>query len=180
MGIGSIDNPYVENPFAGRITNVHWDDDGDPGETDPRSVFALFVFSEVIANGFWTATETGTETGSVTLLWSGGGDPNVSMVPISFSGANIFGSNPVTYVSIAPGAHYVFTLTVNGTLDDAPNPALETDGTVTADIRTIDPATGAAGGAVVSASVTVHSGETQSMTAGGGGTAPSNRTVSGP
>lgn len=22
--IGSLENPYVENPFAGRITNVHW------------------------------------------------------------------------------------------------------------------------------------------------------------
>ena len=24
MGIGSLENPYVENPYAGRIVNVHW------------------------------------------------------------------------------------------------------------------------------------------------------------
>jgi hypothetical protein len=28
MGIGSPENPYVENPYAGRIVNVHWSDEG--------------------------------------------------------------------------------------------------------------------------------------------------------
>lgn len=30
-GFGSLAKPYVENPFAGRITNVHWRNRGDGG-----------------------------------------------------------------------------------------------------------------------------------------------------
>jgi len=39
MGIGSPENPYVENPYAGRIVNVHWKKDRD--EQPPLSATAL-------------------------------------------------------------------------------------------------------------------------------------------
>ena len=40
--IGSLENPYVENPFAGRITNVHWKH--RPGEMIGGTVVGLVIF----------------------------------------------------------------------------------------------------------------------------------------
>lgn len=116
MGWGKLETPYVENPFAGRIVNVHWKH-GKPGTQTPRTVFGMLA-TGAAAYGTWSVSEAvpgvNGETGSVMLQWSGGGINSIytnTMSVVSWSGANIFNSSPVIFVSVAPGAVWEMELT---------------------------------------------------------------------
>ncbi len=122
MGWGNLDTPYVENPFAGRIVNVHWRHK-KPGVGTPRTVFGMLA-TGAAAYGTWSISEavpgSGGESGSVVLQWGGGGIGNIytnTMSLISHSGTNIYNSVPVKFVSVAPGAEWEMSLTA--TVDPA-------------------------------------------------------------
>lgn len=184
-GFGSLAKPYVENPFAGRITKVHWRSGGS-GPGPLRLVFALHADTAGglvdALLGTWTVSETGAEDGSVTLSFAGGqadGFINASMNVTAFSGSNIFGSVPVFFVSVAPGADWSMEVSFSAHLNEF-SPGNET---ATVSIWTIGDGstplvpfpgfiTGTITGAVLEASVDLTPGETGSASGSASGTAP--------
>jgi len=175
-GIGSPENPYVETWFAGRIVNVHWKH-GPPPEPHLRLVMGL---QEAEGNNHyaspltWAVSESGTETGSATLLGPGAGDAYrvMTLSLVAFAGSNIFGVVPPKYVSIAPGA--AWSMTLSGTISLGPQPPgfPVQHASATYNAVTIDPATGAPNGTLLSITLECQSGESQSLSLSASGVAP--------
>src|SRR4051812_40935168 len=94
MGFGSLENPYVENPFAGRIIDVHWRTPSTPiGGTCEGNIGFIIGF------GTWTGTigiidwATGTIYASfpISLTDPGGFAEARSSFSVSASGALALG-----------------------------------------------------------------------------------------
>jgi hypothetical protein len=176
-GIGSVENPYVETWFAGRIVNVHWDH-GKPGPTPKRLVIGL---QDAEGNNhfavplIWTVSESGPETGSATLRGPGQGDVYrvMTLSVIAWSGANIFGASTTQYVTIAPGADWNMTLSGTITLGPQPPGFPVQLAHATYNAVTIDPATGAPNGTLLSLTLECESGGTQTLSLSASGVAPS-------
>lgn len=169
MGIGSLDNPYVETFLAGPIVNVHWKNKG-PGTGPLRTVFGMLA-TGAAAHGTWTIIEAvpgGGESGSVVLQWAGGGIGNIytnTMSVLSSSGTNIFGTVPVKFVSVSPGA--VWEMSLTATVDPA---EFGETGSANVDIVTVN-ADGTPGSTVLSVAVPIDMipfpGGTDTQTTGG-------------
>ena len=175
MGIGSIEDPYVETHFiAGFLTNVHWKNK-KPGPSPLRTVFGLIAEPGTLGNVFhgeWDAVESGTETGAATVQFPPGslvGETFLTMSLLSFSGSNIYGTNPVKFISISPGANWDFTLTVK---HGAPTGPFAGPVSLTFHIVVVNIADQTPGETVLSITAAAEPGETVTVSETASGTAP--------
>lgn len=177
MGFGNLETPYVENPFAGWITKVHWRK-GKPGPAPLRLVFGLVpVPGGSLGSSFsgqWAAVESGIEVGAATVAFPASTTipPYATMSLISWSGSNIYGVAPfIKFISISPGAHWYFSVTMTH-VGAVPGPFAGT-ASITVQIVTVDPITGLPNGVVLESTATVEPGDTVTVTQTASGVAPS-------
>ncbi len=172
-GFGDPEHPYVENPIANWVIDVHWRGKGRPGVGPKRTQFGLIGHMSDgagTANGSWTITDGGPkEPGTAVTLWGGVGLLTIWTQPslISNTGSPLLFFRP--FASIAAGDSWSMSLTLNFTT----HPFLAESFTLTVYTVVDDgSALGGPGAVVLATALALGKGESDSVTVTAAGVAP--------
>ncbi len=117
---GTWESPFWEHPHITGWIRPAWGGEGS-GAPPLRQVFGLRIHGNP-GHGIWSISESGTETGSATALFTGGiANQWVNSALVSHSGPTIiFGTTLVRFFSVSPGAHW--SMAIEAEVPPAPSP----------------------------------------------------------